>query len=185
MKRANGTMKTTKAPVPYTISQKRRVLELARRDGTLTWEQLDRLLVDAAKTRSRMFGLLRSLKGVSFVQGEGGDEILRHSLDLSRLPDQPGSDFQHYAERVRSLPRMTREQEHNMVRRLEFARFRLEQHLAGLKLPEETLETLLRGINCAALNRAIQGVKPTNGKQLISLPCQSVVRALNAGIGSS
>lgn len=167
-------MKKTKGPIPYTPSQKRRVLANARRDGTLTWEQLDRLLIVAAKTRALMFGLMRSLKGVTFVQGEGGDEILRNTLDLSDLAGQPGSDFQHYAEQVRAMPRMTREQEHTLARRLEFARFRLEHHLASLKLPEETLETLMRGVNCTALNEAIRSVKPTNGKKLVSMPCMEV-----------
>jgi RNA polymerase sigma factor (sigma-70 family) len=167
-------MKKPKGPIPYTPSQKRRVLAQARRDGTLTWERLDRLLVRALATRPLTLGLMRSLKGVSFVQGEGGDEILSHTLDLSELAGQPGSDFQNYAEKVRSLPRMTREQEHTLARRLEFARFRLEHHLAGLNLPEESLEALMRGVNCTALNDAIRSVKPSNGKSLVSMPCMEI-----------
>lgn len=167
-------MKQKAVPVPFTSSQKRTVLARARRDGTLRWDQLDRLLMDATKTRARMFGLLRSLKGVTFGEADGGDEILRHKLDLSSLTGQPGTDFQRYADLVRALPRMTREQEHTLARRLEFARFRLEQHFAGLKLPEETLESVLRGANCTALNEAIHKVKPTNGKSFSSLPCQEV-----------
>jgi len=167
-------MKKTKRPIPFKPAEKRRVLAEARRSGTLTWEQLDRLLVEAAVTRPRMFGLMRSLKGVSFVEGEGGDEILRHTLDLSDLAGTPGSDFQRYAEHIRAMPRMTREQEHSLARRLEFARFRLEHHLAGLKLPEESLETLMRGVNCSALNEAIRSVKPSNGKTFASMPCMEI-----------
>jgi RNA polymerase primary sigma factor len=111
---------------------------------------------------------------VSFTEGEDGDAILRHQLDLSGLAGGPAGDFARYAERVRSLPRMTREQEHTLARRLEFVRFRLEQHLASLKLPEETVDTLMRGVNCAALNEAISKVQPRNGKRLVSMPCREV-----------
>jgi len=164
----------TPALKPFTRSEKRAVLAEARHRGALAWSELDRLLIEACRARPRLLTLLRSLKGVRLGDA-AGDAILDQSLDLSRTVNA-ATDADHfalYAEQVRSLPRLTREQEYIMARRLEFARERLEHDVAAMNLPEETRETLLRGGNCAALNEALSKVRPTGGR-LVSLPCQQI-----------
>jgi len=157
----------------FTPSERRRAIADAKAAGEIAWSTLDRLLLDASKTRPKMLGLVRSLAGVRLGDA-AGDEILDHPLDLSAAMAM-ANDADHYgfyAEQVRSLPRLTREQEYGMGRRMEFARERLEQDIARTKIPEETRETVLRSGNCAALNEALTGIHKGGGP--VSLPCQKI-----------
>jgi len=158
---------------PFTASQKRSVLAAARKAGKLSWDKLDRLLLDAARSKTLLSSLVRSLGGVRFVDPEGGDDLLGPTLTLGpAVAGHSDADlFAAYADQVRTLPRFAREQEYRMAKRLEFARLRLEVPLRRLKLPEETLEALLRGANCAMLDEALTRVKPG---RLVSMPCLQV-----------
>lgn len=108
-----------------TPSEKRRLLREAREAGSLSWPQLDRLLVEAARTPASLATLVRSLQDVTLV--DEGDTILAHRLELT-LPANDGADlFGRYADQVRRLPRMTRQEEYALARRLEFALTRFER----------------------------------------------------------
>jgi len=108
-----------------TPSEKRRILRHAREDGTLTWPQLDRLLVEAARTPTALASLVRSLDDVTLV--DDGDPILAQRLELT-LPAGAGADhFGRYADQVRRLPRLSRQEEYALARRLEFAHKRFER----------------------------------------------------------
>src|SRR5215813_9672326 len=120
---------------PFSPAERRRVLAEAKASGEIGWSRLDRLLLDACKTRPKLLGLVRSLGGVRLGDA-AGDEILDHPLDLSAIlaAENDADHYGFYAEQVRSLPRLTREQEYAMGRRLEFARERLEQDIARTKI---------------------------------------------------
>jgi RNA polymerase primary sigma factor len=173
---------TTKkeGPAPYTPAEKRRVVREAREAGSLPWNRLDRLLVDACRTPTLLVGLLRSLKGVQLSDAEVRPDILDHTLDLSGLAVAKGDadHFNLYAEAVRSLPRLNRQEEYVLARRLEFTHARLSQEIAGLNLPEETRELLLRGANCKALDEALTTLKPRKDGRLTSLPCPALGPAI-------
>ena len=124
-----------------TPSEKRRILRQARDDGTLTWPQLDRLLVEAARTPAALASLVRSLDDVTLI--DHGDPILAHRLELT-LPAGAGADhFSRYADQVRRLPRLSRQEEYALARRLEFAHKRLERAIARAALtPHERARVL-------------------------------------------
>ena len=124
-----------------TPSEKRRILRQAREDGTLTWPQLDRLLVEAARTQAALASLVRSLEDVTLV--EHGDPILAQRLELT-LPAGAGADhFSRYADQVRRLPRLSRQEEYALARRLEFAHKRLERVVARAGLTPHERARLL------------------------------------------
>ena len=154
-------------------SEKRAVLSEARKAGVLAWDRLDRLLIEAAKTGSGLASLARSLEGVRFVDPAAGDDLLGPALEMA-LPATTENDadlFSLYADQVRTLPRFAREQEYRMARRLEFARLRLEKPLRRLKLPEETLEVLMRGAKCSVVDEALTSLKLGKSGKLVDMPC--------------
>jgi RNA polymerase primary sigma factor len=157
---------------PYSTAERRRVLAEARSSGELSWSSLDRLLLDACRTRQRRSALLRSLDGVCVV--DAGDPVLSERLEVD-LASTAGIDhFGHYADQVRRIPRLTREQEHVLARRLEFALARLEREVDRMGLPESTRETVLRGANCAALSQSLSRLESGGQDDLRNLPCRHV-----------
>jgi RNA polymerase sigma factor (sigma-70 family) len=159
---------------PLKPAEKRRVLHEARETCTIAWNRLDRLLLEACRTKPKFSALLRSLAGVQVVDAEERPDILDHALDLSGLAQAAGDTdhFNLYAEAVRSLPRLTRLEESILARRLEFAHARLEKAIDALDLPPETRELVLKSSGCRALDRALTTLKPQNGDgRLVSLPC--------------
>ncbi|MHC5210303.1 MAG: sigma-70 family RNA polymerase sigma factor [Planctomycetota bacterium] len=160
------------APTPFPPRERARVLRTARERGSIAWPELDRLLLDACETAPRMTALLRSLRGVCIV--DDGDEIFRHRLDLG-FPVEGGRDaFARYSELVRSLPRMTRQEEYALARRLEFARARLEQEAGRADIPKDLREALFTGASCSALDKALEGKRPVRSDRLVSLPCRNI-----------
>ena len=147
--------KTTKSTAlkPYSPAERRAVLAEAREQGAISYDRLDRLLVESARTPPKLRGLLRSLEGVKVVPSALPDDVLAGDAELDSVLDASltGDLFQRYADRVRMVPRMTRSEEHLLARRLEFARERLRQAIdrANLQLDEETRDTMLmRGVQC-------------------------------------
>jgi RNA polymerase primary sigma factor len=133
---------------------------------------MDRLLVAACASKPRMTGLLSSLRGVCVV--DDGDEIMHHRLDLG-APLEGGRDpFTRYAELVRSLPRLNRQEEYALARRLEFAHARLAREAGRVDLPRELRTALLSGASCSALDDALKGKRLVRGDRLVSLPCQNI-----------
>lgn len=150
---------------------RRALVEGARRGGELAWAQLDLLLVEACRTPARLAALVRSLEGVR-LSGAEADELLGPSLVLAAPAAAGTADhFALYADQVRRLPRLTREQEHRMARRLEFTRARLEREVGAHDLPEETREAVLRGAHCAALEAGLREA-PGAGGAVVALPCR-------------
>ena len=157
-----------------TPSERRSLLAKARASHSLSWNQLDLLLVDACRTPARLAALVRGLDGVNLI-GVDGDELLGPALQLV-TPGPVDGEVDHftlYADQVRRLPRLTREQEHRFARRLEFARARLEREVDARHLPPETRDAVLRGANCAALQQALRDT-PKRGGAPVKLPCQQV-----------
>ena len=111
--------------IPYGASEKRRILRTARESGVLPYDQLDRLLVDACARPEAMASLQRSLQRVRIVDSTDAD-LLHVELAFGGLQGRSDRDeFRAYADAVRSVPRMTRSEEHQLARRLEFARERV------------------------------------------------------------
>ena len=124
-----------------TPTEKRRILRDARASGTLTWPLLDRLLLAAARTPAALAALVRSLDDVMLV--DEGDTILAHRLELT-LPAGAGADhFGRYADQVRRLPRLTRQEEYALARRLEFAHKRVERAVAAAVATASERATLI------------------------------------------
>ena len=157
-----------------TPSERRSMLAKARASRTLAWSQADLLLVDACRTPARLASLVRGLDGVRLTAGQD-DDLLGPALQLVAPGDFTGEadHFTLYADQVRRLPRLTREQEHRFARRLELARARLEREVDARDLPEETREAVLRGANCSALLKSLRET-PTKGGAPVKLPCQQV-----------
>lgn len=167
----NTTLRHSTEPVPFTPSGRRTALAAARRSGRLSWLDLDRLLFDACRSPAKLSALVRSLEGVRLVGAEE-DELLGPSLVLALGTAEGEADhFALYADQVRRLPRLAREQEQRMSRRLELARARLEREVGTQNLPPETRDAVLRSANCAAL-RAGLGHGPRGGGELVALPCR-------------
>ncbi len=164
------------ALIAYTATEKRRVMHEARELRTIPWNRLDRLLLEACRTKSKFTALLRGLLGVVVVDAEERPDLLDHSLDLSGLAQAAaGTDhFNMYADAVRTLPRLTRLEESILARRLEFVRARLEREVDALKLPAETRDLVLRSANCRALDKALTTLKPHKSGKLVSLPCPAL-----------
>ena len=157
-----------------TPSERRSLLARARASHSLPWSDLDRLLVDACRTPARLAALVRGLEGVALVAG-ADDDLLGLSVQLVVPGDVSGEadHFTLYADQVRRLPRLTREQEQRFARRLEFARARLEREVDAQHLPAETRDAVLRGANCTALAEALRSA-PRRGGPAVKLPCQQV-----------
>jgi len=116
-------------PTPF---ERRRLLRQARETGVLAWPQLDGLLVEAARKPASLAALVRSLEGVTLL--DEGDTILATRLELT-LPAGTGADhFGRYSDQVRRLPRLTRQEEYALARRLEFALKRFERAVARSEL---------------------------------------------------
>jgi len=165
---------------PYAAAEKRRVLREAREARALPWNRLDRLLLEACRSKPKLASLLRSLHGVTIDGSDEQPDILDFSLDLSGLAHAAGDTdhFNLYADAVRTLPRLTRLEESILARRMEFTQARLEREIDTLKLPKETRELVLRSAGCKALDEAITRVKPPRGGKLTAMPCP----ALGSGV---
>ncbi len=137
--------------LPFTPSERREILKLAREAGEISYDRLDRLVVESATTAPKMRGLLRSLHGVRVAISRDPNDILHEPLEIDFALGS-GSDSNHfnrYAEQVRRLPRLNRNQEHLLARRLEFARERLRDSIRDMSISEDLRETLLmHGVNC-------------------------------------
>lgn len=158
--------------VTYGPAEKRRVLREARESGELSYDKLDRLLLEACSGKTKMIGLLRSLDNVRIVDSTDPNDILAEGLDEPMEGSADETDFfRLYASHVRSVRRLTRSEEHMLARRLEFARERLRALLADIGLPDETLERAVeRGLDCAALREEF-GDDPRFQAVLQRLPC--------------
>jgi RNA polymerase sigma factor (sigma-70 family) len=141
---------------------------------TMEWKDLDRLLVEACRSPARLASLVRTLHGIRLV-GADSDDLLGPSLALMAMEESAGESehFSLYADRVRRLPRLTREQEQRMARRLEFAQSRLVKEIDVRGLPAETRDSVLRSANCAGLVAALKEA-PSRGGPAVKLPCQQV-----------
>ncbi|GJM21757.1 MAG: hypothetical protein DHS20C15_16720 [Planctomycetota bacterium] len=163
--------------VPYTPSEKRRVLEQARAQGEIAWDSLDPMLLDACSSPAKMSALLRSLSEVIITAAKNPDDVMNEDINLA-LPAEVLNDsdfYRQYSEQVRSLRRMTREEEHQLARRLELARARLEKVVAATRLPaDKRTELIERGVNCDALREAMEQEAPDGLEALLAeLPCES------------
>jgi RNA polymerase primary sigma factor len=166
---------TEKAPVqPFTRTERRAVLTAMRDTRTLAWKDVDRLLVDACRSKPKLAALVRTLKGVR-LSGAESDDLLGPSLALMAADENAGEaeHFTLYADRVRRLPRLTREQEQRMARRLELTLARLVREIDERGLPPETAEAVLRSANCAGLKAALKEA-PSRGGAAVKLPCQQL-----------
>jgi RNA polymerase primary sigma factor len=161
-----------RAPTPFRTAERAKVLREARERGTLKWLEVDRLLVEACRSKPRMVALLRSMRGVHIV--DDGDEIFRHRLDLGAPVEGGREAFTRYAELVRSLPRLSRQEEYVLARRLEFALARFEQEVSRAGLPKATQRKLLEGASCSALNEALEVRRPVRSDRLVTLPCRGL-----------
>ena len=140
--------------IPYSSTEKRRILRAAREAGVLSYNRLDRFLLDACESPARLQGLLRSLKDVRIVESTDPGDMLNEPFELVVHPeDVKGRDlYGLYAERIRSMRRLSRAEEHVLARRIEFVRERLRQLLRSTRLPEKLRErTAERGLNREAL----------------------------------
>lgn len=166
-------------PLPYRPSERTRILAEARALGELSADRLDRLLVHAAATSGRFSALMRSLDGVIITEPVGGvDDLLSTGplVKTGELISDSGDEIRQYSELVRTLPRLTRAQEHLLARRLEFARERLRRLVALVAMPDATRERLLeRGLNCETLREelAASGADLDLDALLEQLPCNS------------
>jgi len=168
----------TNAPTP---ADRRRLLAEARRDGELPVDLLDRLLLHGCSSPARFSALLRGLEGVFVVESSDGEDLLGSPPLLGAADDVFGGkdDLRAYSELVRSLPRLTRAEEHTLARRLEFARARLRSLVADVQMPEETRVRLLeRGLNCQALRSELAEANEADeaidiDAVLDALPCGS------------
>ena len=157
-----------------TPTARKALLAAARSSGSLAWRDLDALLIEACRSPARLAGLVRSLQGVRLT-GTATDELLGPALQLV-APGELGGEVDHftlYADHVRRLPRLTREQEQRFARRLEFARARLEREVEARGLPQETRDAVLRGADCAALKAALAQAHWSGGSP-VKLPCQHI-----------
>jgi RNA polymerase primary sigma factor len=166
--------------VPFSPSQKRRVLRGARDTGTLPYDQLDQLLVEVSASNVGMSTLLRSLEGVRIVDSRNPDDVLAVKIATGASSSRTWSkdELSLYNDQVRSAPRMAREEEHILARRLEFARERLRLLVDRSKLPDENRDRILdRGLNCAALRDELEvqpGLSTYDIDEILaSLPCVS------------
>lgn len=159
---------------PIDAARRQEILARAHRLLELPYDELDLLLLGLDD-----FGpLVTELKGVLLAPALGEDDIL--DVQVGELLE-PGSgsdarEFKAYAAMTRSIPRMDRDQEHRLGRRLEFARGRLQQLVAHSKLPEDTLERVLdHGLNCESLRDELTSERPDLDVDdvLASLPCSS------------
>ncbi|GEM_PF-1070485 len=166
--------------VPFSPSQKKRVLRAARVAGTLAYDKLDQLLLEACTSDEALRSLLRSLDGVRIVDSDDDTDVLSVTLESGKSTRRRWSedDLSLYNDQVRSAPRMSREQEHLLARRLEFSRARLSLLVDRSKLPDENRDQILeRGLNCAALRGQLEGETGLSSidveEILLSLPCGS------------
>ena len=159
---------------PFTRSERRTVLAAVKTSRTMQWKDLDRLLLEACRTPARLASLVRTLHAVRLVGAEN-DDLLGPSLELMAMEESAGESehFSLYADRVRRLPRLTREQEQRMARRLEFAQSRLVKEIDVRGLPAETRDSVLRSANCAGLIAALKEA-PSRGGPAVKLPCQQL-----------
>ena len=159
--------------IPYGASEKRRILRTARESGVLPYDQLDRLLVDACARPEAMASLQRSLQRVRIVDSTDAD-LLHVELAFGGLQGRSDRDeFRAYADAVRSVPRMTRSEEHQLARRLEFARERVRGVLDALELPEAIRERLVdRGLNCDAMPEDIEDFDDETSAERIARLCE-------------
>ena len=159
---------------PFTRNERRAVLTATKDSRTLEWRDLDRLLVEATRSPARLAALVRTLHGVRLVGAES-DDLLGLSVELMAMDDSAGEaeHFNLYADRVRRLPRLNREQEQRMGRRMEFTQARLVKEIDARGLSEETREAVLRSANCAGLLAALKEA-PSRGGAAVRLPCQQL-----------
>jgi RNA polymerase sigma factor (sigma-70 family) len=161
-----------------TPAERRRLQAEARRDGEIAADSLDRLLLYACATPGRLSALLRSLDGVYVVSPRDADDDVLGSAPLLGTDEVmiSSDDLRSYSELVRTLTRLTRQQEHTLARRLEFARARMRRLLADVALPEETRERVLeRGLDCDRLRDELEGSEDVIDidEVLEALPCGS------------
>jgi len=167
-------MKTTEL-LPFSPAQKRDVVRQARERGWLAYDDLDRLLIEAAGSKQRMTALLRAMKAVRIVDATDPHDILNEALELPLEVETSADDYRRYADQVRTLRRLTRAEEHLLARRLEFTRERLRQVVERTKLPKEMRERILeRGVNCEALRDELEQLSVEDLESIVStLPCES------------
>jgi RNA polymerase sigma factor (sigma-70 family) len=169
MKPVNDTRTTSPTP-----AARKALRAAARSSHSLAWHDLDGLLVEACRSPARLAALVRGLQGVRLV-GTESDDLLGPALQLV-APGELGGEADHftlYADHVRRLPRLTREQEQRFARRLEFARARLEREVQARGLPPETRDAVLRGADCGALKAALAQAHKAGGSP-VKLPCQQI-----------
>ena len=172
------TAKNEKTLQPFSAAQRRTVLSEAREAGFITYDKLDRLLLESARTQAKTNGLLRSLKGVEIRPSPDPDDILNRPLDPVSLDSSTTSHFARFADRIRRMSRLTRAEEHSLARRLEFARARMRQAIdaANLGLDADQREIVLsRGVRCLPEGQELAGDYPP-------IPCGKLTDAvLEAG----
>lgn len=157
---------TTSIPSP---DQVRSIIGAARRSGRLAYLDLDELLLDAAEREDGLSDLVTRLDGVVLYASSDEREPLNDSIGPIHLV---GDDFRLYADQVRALPRLGREEEHTLARRLEFTRARMARIVDGFDLPAKSRDLLLeRGINCESLHDDIRELGLD--VEHIDVPCES------------
>lgn len=176
-------MKSTETP-PIDATRRQEILARAQRLLELPYDELDALLLDLDDFNA----LADELQGVLLAPALGEDDIL--DVQVGEMLEPSGrsdaSEFKAYAAMVRSIPRMDRDQEHRLGRRLEFARLRLQRLVGSSKLPEDALERVLdRGLDCDTLREELTVERPELDVDdiLASLPCRSCDPYVNNVIG--
>ncbi|MFT7462857.1 MAG: RNA polymerase primary sigma factor [Pseudohongiellaceae bacterium] len=164
--------------VPFSPAEKKRVLRQALAAGTLGYDLLDQLLVEACATDDAMSALLKSLEGVRIVDSWDPEDVLAVTINRGATTKRRWSedDLGLYNDQARSAPRMSRGQEHLLARRLEFTRARMGLIVDGSKLPDESRDRILeRGLNCSVLRGELELQDDLSAVEvdeiLSSLPC--------------
>lgn len=137
---------TTAQPEPRKLKKAERdaLIEEARVAGEIPYDVLDSLLLSATSSARAFKTLLEALDGVRLVDSDDPEDILNQGLTAdNELPSLSRDHFGLYADQVRSVPRMTRAEEHALARRLEFVRARLELALGDVDLDEDTSTLLI------------------------------------------
>ncbi len=114
------------------------LIDAARARGTIPYDILDSLLLTATASSRAMKTLVRGLDGIDVVDAADPTDVLHQSMTaMGDISHTTRDHFGLYADQVRSVPRMTREEEHLLARRLEFARARLTMALDEVDLDED------------------------------------------------
>ncbi|MGQ0552507.1 MAG: sigma-70 family RNA polymerase sigma factor [Planctomycetota bacterium] len=135
-----------------TPTTERAIVLQARRSQRIECGALDQLLALPGRTPASLRRLARALRGVRLVQGAVPDDLFEHRLASLPPGPQGGDELTEYAERLRALPRLSREQETRLARRLELARYRLEEELHSLDLSDELMEAVVSSASITGLD---------------------------------